>query len=196
MSNATVPQINAEYKKLAIQYHPDKHDPTEREIWTNQFQTLTTIYRTLTDTGERTKYNRQSRLANRNVERDRGRAAEPSMSRARGRERGRERGRARAGEAEPSIADLPPPYRARDHPATYAVMRRHLATIVLLRQEGKAHPQDLDNLLILLDVYDNLNPRPDGTQERENWDTLDPMAPLGQPVAKRFGQSDYVSYIV
>jgi DnaJ-class molecular chaperone len=65
--NATVPQINAEYKKLAIQYHPDKYDPTEHEIWTNQFQTLTTIYRTLTDTKERTKYNRQSRLANRNV---------------------------------------------------------------------------------------------------------------------------------
>jgi DnaJ-domain-containing protein 1 len=65
--NATVPQINAEYKKLAIQYHPDKYDPTEHEIWTNQFQTLTTIYRTLTDTEERTKYNRQSRLANRNV---------------------------------------------------------------------------------------------------------------------------------
>jgi hypothetical protein len=75
-------------------------------------------------------------------------------------------------------------------------MRRHQATIVRLRQEGKAHPQDLDNLLILLDVYDNLNPRPDGTQERENWDALDPMAPLGQPVAKRFGQSDYVGYIV
>jgi preprotein translocase subunit Sec63 len=52
--NNTGPQINAEYKKLAIQYHPDKHDPTEREIWTNQFQTLTTIYRTLTDTEERT----------------------------------------------------------------------------------------------------------------------------------------------
>jgi hypothetical protein len=126
------------------------------------------------------------------VERDRGRAAEPSMSRA----RGRERGHARAGEAEPPIADPPPPYRACDHPATYAVMQRHQATIDRLRQEGKAHPQDLDNLLILLDVYDTLNPRPDGTQEWENWDALDPMAPLGQPVAKRFGQSDYVGYIV
>jgi hypothetical protein len=88
------------------------------------------------------------------------------------------------------------PYRARDHPATYAVMQRHQATIARFRQEGKAHPQDLDNLLILLDVYDTLNPRPGGTQERENWDALDPMAPLGQPVAKRFGQSDYVGYIV
>ena len=63
------------------------------------------------------------------MERDRGRAAEPSgsLSRAPGRERGRERagdagearwGRGRAGEAEPSNADPPPPYRARDHPAT------------------------------------------------------------------------------
>ena len=86
------------------------------------------------------------------MERDRGRAAEPSMSRARGRERGRERGHARAGEVEPPIADPPPPYRARDQPATYAVMQRHQATIARLRQEGKAHKQDLDNLLILLDV--------------------------------------------
>ena len=118
------------------------------------------------------------------------------MSRARGRERGHERGRARAGKAEPPIADPPPPYRACDHPATYAVMQLHQVTIARLRQEGNAHPQDLDNLLFLLDVYDNLNPRHDGTQERENWDALDPMATLGQPVAKRFGQSDYVIYIV
>jgi hypothetical protein len=100
--------------------------------------------------------------------------------------RGRARGRARAGESEP---DPPPPYRARDHPATCAVMQRHQATLARLQQEGKAHPEDLDNLLLLLDVYDTLNPRPDGTQERENWDALDPMAPLGQPV-------DYVGYIV
>jgi DnaJ-class molecular chaperone len=108
--NDTVPQINVEYKKLAIQYHPDKHDPTE--IWTNQFQTLTTIYRTLTNTEARTKYNRQSRLANRNEERDRGRATEPSNEQSAGTRAGMRAG-TRAGtlssrRSRTSIADPPP----------------------------------------------------------------------------------------
>jgi hypothetical protein len=72
-------EIATEYKKLVLHYHPDKHDDTEREMWTTQFQILTTILSTLTNKEERTKYNRQCRTAKRNLERDRGRAAPQSL---------------------------------------------------------------------------------------------------------------------
>jgi hypothetical protein len=90
----------------------------------------------------------------------------------------------------------PPPYRARLHPATNEVIERHIETINRLLQEGKALQEDVDNFNILLDVYDCLPPRPNALSEREIWDSLDPMAPLGLPVAKRFFGQDYAGYIV
>jgi hypothetical protein len=68
--------------------------------------------------------------------------------------------RSASNSASEANTDPPPPYRARDHPSSYAVMQRHQET------------------------------------ERENWDALDPMVPLGQPVGKRFGRTDYAGYIV
>jgi hypothetical protein len=65
-----------------------------------------------------------------------------------------------------------------------------------LINEGKGCQDNLNNLFLLFDVYNTLNPRPDGIQERANWDALDPMMPLGQPVGKRFGHTDYAGYIV
>ena len=76
----------------------------------------------------------------------------------------------------------PPPYCARIHPATKEVIERHIATINRLLQEGKALQEDVDNFNILLDVYDILPHRPNTQPQRENWDSLDPMAPLGLPV--------------
>ena len=89
-----------------------------------------------------------------------------------------------------------PPYRARLHPATNEVIERHIVTMNRLLQEGKALQEDVDNFHILLDVYDILPHRPNALPERENWDSLDPMAPLGIPICKRFSGQDYVGYIV
>ncbi len=88
---ATLPQIEAAYKKLAILYHPDKHD-TDKDARTAQFQILGTIKRTLSNKEERQKYERQSRVANRNVEREHGRAAGPPPRGERGHMREREAG--------------------------------------------------------------------------------------------------------
>jgi hypothetical protein len=90
----------------------------------------------------------------------------------------------------------PPPYRARLHQTTNEVIERHIETINRLLQEGKALQEDVDNFNILLDVYDCLPPRPNALPERDNWDSLDPLAPLGIPVCKRFFGKDYVGYIV
>ena len=93
-------------------------------------------------------------------------------------------------------ADPPPSYRVSGHPATKAVMQRHMETINRLKSAGKALQQDEDNLITLIDVYDTLPLRPNGILEGENWDAVDPMKPLGQPVGKRFVRTDYAGYIV
>jgi hypothetical protein len=49
--NASLPQIEAAYKKLLLLYHPDRHD-TDKDAWTAQFQILSTIKSTLTNIEE------------------------------------------------------------------------------------------------------------------------------------------------
>jgi hypothetical protein len=56
-------------------------------------------------------------------------------------------------------------------------MRRHMETINRLKSDGKALQQGVDNLMTLFYVYDTLPPRPNGIQEGENWDAVDPMSP-------------------
>ncbi len=73
--NASIPQIETEYKKLSLLYHPDRHD-TDKDAWTVQFQILSTIKSTLTNIEERQKYNCQSRRAVQNAERECRSAAE------------------------------------------------------------------------------------------------------------------------
>jgi hypothetical protein len=46
--NASLPPIEAAYKKLSLLYHPDRHD-TDKDAWTAQFQILSTIKSTLTN---------------------------------------------------------------------------------------------------------------------------------------------------
>ena len=46
--NASLPQIEAAYKKLSLWYHSDRHD-TDKDAWTAQFQILSTIKSTLTN---------------------------------------------------------------------------------------------------------------------------------------------------
>ena len=89
-----------------------------------------------------------------------------------------------------------PSYRASGHPATKAVMQCHMETINRLKSAGKALQQDVDNLITLFDVYNTLPLRPNGTQEGENRDAVDPKKPLGQPLGKRFVRADYAVYIV
>jgi curved DNA-binding protein CbpA len=171
--DATVDAIREEYKKLALLYHPDKHDASERVIWTSQIQILNTMRDTLVNKEERHKYNRQSRIAARDALRDVGRASLPPQHRERAR------------------------YNAREHSATKAVIDRHLETIARLFREGKALQEDVANMQSFVDVYDKLPPRPDGLQEGEHWDSIvDPLVPLGQPVGKRFGGIDYAGNIV
>jgi hypothetical protein len=155
---------------LELHYHPDKHDASERDIWTSQIQILNTMRDTLLNKEERHKYNRQSRIAARDALRDVGRASSPPQHRERGR------------------------YNAREHSATKTVIDRHLETIARLFREGKALQEDVANMQSFVDVYDKLPPRPDGLQEGENWDSS--LVPLGQPVGKRFGGIDYAGYIV
>jgi curved DNA-binding protein CbpA len=202
--NASLLQIEAAYKKLSLLYHPHRHD-TDKDAWTAQFQILSTIKSTLTNTEERQKYNRQSRRAAQNAERERRRAAEAPPNGEREHVQEREaapppppaRTRRRASNvANQANADPPPSYRASGHPATKAVMQRHMETINRLKSAGKALQQDVDNLITLFDVYDTLPRRPNGLLEGENWDAVDPMKPLGQPVGKRFVRTDYAGYIV
>jgi hypothetical protein len=193
------PRLRLHTRSFRSWYHPDKHE-TDKDAWTAQFQILGAIKRTLSNKEERQKYDRQSRQANLNVERERGHAAEPLPSGERGHAREREAAppppaRARmsrraSNAANQANADPPPPYRASGHPTTKAVMQRHTETITRLKTEGKALQEDVDNLLTLFDVYDTLPPRPNGIQEGENWDALDQMKPLGQTVGKRFVGAD------
>jgi hypothetical protein len=128
-------------------------------MWTTQFQILTTIHSTLTNKEERTKCNRQCRTAKRNLERDRGRAAEPPANGARARE-SEAVPPPTAATIHPSAsnaasevnAEPPLPYRARDHPATFAEMQRHQETMARLINEGTTCQDDLDNLFLLFDV--------------------------------------------
>ena len=116
------------------------------------------------------KYNRQSRRAAQNAERERRRAAEAPPNGERDHVQEREtapppppaRARCRASNvANQANADPPPSYRASGHPATKAVMQRHMETINRLKSAGKALQQDVDNLITLFDVYGTLplNPR-------------------------------------
>jgi hypothetical protein len=57
-SNASLPQIEAAYKKFSLLYHPDRQD-TDKDAWTAQFQILGTIKRTLSNREERKKHDRQ-----------------------------------------------------------------------------------------------------------------------------------------
>jgi hypothetical protein len=75
-------------------------------------------------------------------------------------------------------------------------MQRHMETINRLKSAGKTLQKDVDILITLFDVYDTLPLRPNGILEVENWDDVDPMKPLGQPVGKRFVRTDYAGYIV
>jgi curved DNA-binding protein CbpA len=139
--NASLPQIEAAYKKLSLLYHPDRYE-TDKDTWIAQFQILSTIKSTLTNTEERQKYNRQSRRAAQNAERERRRAAEAPLNEERDHVREREaappplpaRTRRRASNvANQANADPPPSYRASGHPATKAVMQRHMETINRLK---------------------------------------------------------------
>jgi hypothetical protein len=93
-------------------------------------------------------------------------------------------------------ADPSPSYQASGHPATKDVMQCHMETINRLKSDGKALPLDVDNLLTLFDVYYTLPTRPNGIQEGENWNALNPMQVLGHPGGKRFVDDDYAGYIV
>jgi hypothetical protein len=55
---ATFPQIEVTYRKISMLYHPDRH-VNDKDAWTAQFQILSTIKSTLTNTEERQKYNSQ-----------------------------------------------------------------------------------------------------------------------------------------
>ncbi len=77
-----------------------------------------------------------------------------------------------------------------------AVMQRHMETINPLKSAGKTLQQDVDNLITLFDVYDLLPLRPNGILEGENWDAVDLIKSLDQPVGKRFVRTDYAGYIV
>jgi hypothetical protein len=63
---ATLPQIEVAYSKISMLYHPDSH-AKDKDVWTGQFQILSTIKSTLTNTEERQKYNRQSRKSAQNA---------------------------------------------------------------------------------------------------------------------------------
>jgi curved DNA-binding protein CbpA len=81
-NKATLHQIEAAYRKMLILYHPDRR-ATDEDAWTAQFQILVTIKGTLSNTEERQKYDRQSRIGTRNVEREswtRRRASPPPAS--------------------------------------------------------------------------------------------------------------------
>jgi hypothetical protein len=201
---ATLPQIEVAYRKISMLYHPDRH-ATNKDVWTAQFQILSTIKCTLTNTEERQKYNRQSRKAAQNAEREGRRAAEAPPNGEREHVREREAApppppartsRRASNAANPANADPPPSHRASGHTATKAIMQRHMETINRLKGDGKALEQDVDNLITLFHVYDTLPLRRNEILEGENWNAVDPMKPLGQPVGKRFVRTDYAGYIV
>ncbi len=59
--DATAAEIKAAYRKLAVQYHPDKH-PQENELYKNKFQQITSAYQTLSDPYKKGMYDFQYRM--------------------------------------------------------------------------------------------------------------------------------------
>jgi curved DNA-binding protein CbpA len=60
-STASARDIKAAYKRLAIQYHPDKHGGSTR--FEEQFKAVNAAYRVLSDVGRRAAYDHQLRRA-------------------------------------------------------------------------------------------------------------------------------------
>ncbi|SMB82174.1 heat shock protein DnaJ domain protein [Hymenobacter roseosalivarius DSM 11622] len=60
-TTASAPDIKAAYKRLAIQYHPDKHGGSTR--FEEQFKAVNAAYRVLSDAGRRAAYDHQLRRA-------------------------------------------------------------------------------------------------------------------------------------
>lgn len=54
--NASISEIKASYKKLALKYHPDKCKPEEREANEAEFKKIKTAYETLSDENKRRQY--------------------------------------------------------------------------------------------------------------------------------------------
>lgn len=54
--NASISDIKAAYKKLALKYHPDKCKPEEREANEAEFKKIKTAYETLSDENKRREY--------------------------------------------------------------------------------------------------------------------------------------------
>ena len=149
---ATLPQIEVAYSKISMSYHPDSH-AKDKDVWTVQFQILSTIKSTLTTTEERQKYKRQSRKSAQNDERARGRAAEAPPNGEWEHVREREAApppppartsRRASNAANQANADPPPSYRVSGHPATKAVMLSQIETINRLKSDGKSLQEDVD----------------------------------------------------
>ncbi|QNP53402.1 J domain-containing protein [Hymenobacter qilianensis] len=60
-ATASVRDIKAAYKRLAIQYHPDKHGGSTR--YEEHFKAVNAAYRVLSDAGRRAVYDHQLRRA-------------------------------------------------------------------------------------------------------------------------------------
>jgi len=54
--NASISDIKAAYKKLALKYHPDKCKPEEREANEAEFKKIKTAYETLSDENKKREY--------------------------------------------------------------------------------------------------------------------------------------------
>ena len=64
--NATKDQIKAAYRKLAMQWHPDKN-PNQREYAEIRFKKITDAYKVLIDDEERKKYDNNGSTSNRHT---------------------------------------------------------------------------------------------------------------------------------
>lgn len=60
--NASLSEIKAAYKKLALKHHPDKCKPEEREANENEFKKINLAYETLSDDSKRKDYDLQQSL--------------------------------------------------------------------------------------------------------------------------------------
>ena len=79
-----------------------------------------------------------------------------------------------------------PPYVARGHPVTNAVIERHTQTVHRMHGEGISTADDKDDMLLKMVLYDDLPPRPDGDEDTgRQWDAADPLTHLGKQVGKR-----------
>ena len=58
--------------------------------------------------------------------------------------------------------NVAPPYVAREHPATNAVIERHTLTVHQMHRDGISATEDKDDMLLKMVLYDTLPPRPDG----------------------------------